>query len=282
MSDSLVSPSETERPGSALIERVPRTAKRKPLPSWLRSTLSLTGLVIVWQILSSTGLLPEKIFPGPWEVLLAGWGLVVDGTLWPELLISLQRVSWGVLFGVGAAVIAASIAGTIRLGEDLIDPIAQVTRTLPWTGIAPLLIVWLGFDEPTKIVLIAFAVFFPVYLTLFSGIRSVDRDLIEVAKIVRLSRWQTVTRIVLPGALASGLSGLRYSLGLAWGALIFAEALNIKGGIGALMNEAQTYLMMDVLVFCLALYGVLGLLTNLIVRVLERVLLRWRSSYPID
>ncbi len=165
------------------------------------------------------------------------------------------------------------------MGENAVDPPLQMLRALPLFGLIPLFILWFGIGEIPKVALVALGVLFPLYLNTFSGIRGVDGRLAEVARVLRLSRTETVTQIVLPGALAQTLVGLRQSLGVAWLALIVAEQINADAGLGYMINNAREFLRTDVVVVGLIVYAILGLLTDAVVRLLERRALSWRQNF---
>jgi sulfonate transport system permease protein len=143
----------------------------------------------------------------------------------------------------------------------------------------PLFIIWFGIGELPKVALVAVAATFPIYLTLYSGIRGVDVRLVELAKIIGLSRTGLIRHVILPAALPSALVGLRYSLGISWLILVAAEQVNATSGIGYLMNDARDFMRTDVLVLGLLIYALLGLIVDILVRWLERRLLAWRPSF---
>jgi sulfonate transport system permease protein len=155
----------------------------------------------------------------------------------------------------------------------------QMLRTIPWVGMIPLFIIWLGIGEAPKIALIALGVTFHLYLNVYAGIRGVDAQLIEAGTSLGLGRWGLIRHVVLPGALPGAMTGLRYSLATAWLALVFGETINADDGIGFLLNRAREFFQTDVIVVCLIVYAALGLLADFIVRTLERLLLQWRPSF---
>jgi sulfonate transport system permease protein len=141
------------------------------------------------------------------------------------------------------------------------------------------MILWFGIGEQPKIVLIAIGTAFPVYLNTFAAIRSVDAGLVEAAGTLGLRRPGLIRHVILPGALPGFLIGLRYSLGTAWLVLVVSEQINAGQGLGFLMNEAREYFQTDVLVVVLVIYGLLGLISDFLVRLLERTCLSWRRSF---
>jgi sulfonate transport system permease protein len=194
------------------------------------------------------------------------------------MLASLQRMAIG--FGVGASValILAVVAGLSRLGEYAVDPPMQMLRTLPLFGLVPVFIVWFGIGQLPKVLLIALAASIPLYLNAFAGIRSVDSRLAELGQVLGLKRRELLRHVVFPGALPQALVGLRQSLGVAWLALVVAEQLNVSNGLGFMINQATQFLQQDVIFVALLVYTVLGLLTDALVRAVERRALVWRRT----
>jgi sulfonate transport system permease protein len=224
------------------------------------------------------GLIPARTLAAPSTILLTAWGLLVSGELPYHLLVSLRRVAIGLGIGVSTGVLLAIIAGLSRRGEDIVDAPMQMLRTLPFLALVPLFILWFGIGEVPKVALVALGATFPVYLTLFAGIRGVDPKLAEAGRVFGLDSAGLVWNVILPGALPSGLVGLRYALGVAWLSLVVAEQINASAGIGYLINDARDFLRTDVIVVGLLVYALLGLLADALVRALERRALAWRPS----
>ncbi|RJO78383.1 ABC transporter permease subunit [Nocardia panacis] len=246
---------------------------------WLR-VVSPVALVLVWQIASASGALAPELLAAPATVLRTAWDLLAAGTLQHAIGVSLGRAAVGFVLGAAAGIGLAVVAGLSRIGEYLVDPPVQMLRTVPFYGLIPLLILWFGIGEPPKIVLVAFGVAIPLYLNTFAGIRGVDPKLAELARVQQLGRFALIGHLVLPGALPQTLVGLRQSLGVAWLALIVAEQVNADAGIGYLINDAREFLRTDIIVVGLLVYGLLGLLTDALVRLIERRALRWRREFP--
>lgn len=243
-----------------------------------RRVLSPLAILLLWQLGSAAGIIPASKLAAPSAILSAAWTLTTSGDLMRHLAVSLTRVTVGLAAGVSLGVALALIVGLSQLGDDGIDPVMQMLRTLPYLGMTPLLILWFGIGELPKIALVAFASMFPVYMTLLGGIRSVDPKLIEAARIFGLQRWEIVRHVILPGSLAPALVGLRYSLGAAWLSLVVSEQINADRGIGYLIMDARDFLRTDVIIVGLLVYALLGLLTDSVVRVIERRALAWRPA----
>jgi sulfonate transport system permease protein len=261
--------------------RAVRAQPRVPRPfaaAWQR-LLSPLVIVVLWQIVSSTGLLPERLLASPVKIVTTATDLIQTGVLPEAIVVSLQRAAIGFTLGALAGIGLALIAGLSRVGENTVDPPLQMLRALPLFGLIPLFILWFGIGETPKVALVALGVVFPLYLNTFAGIRGVDGKLGELAQVLRLRRSAMIAHIVLPGALPQTLVGLRQSLGVAWLALIVAEQINADAGLGYMINDAREFLRTDVIVVGLIVYAIFGLLTDSLVRLLERRALSWRQSF---
>jgi sulfonate transport system permease protein len=236
-------------------------------------------LLAIWQLGSATGFIPERTLAGPSKVAQTAGDLLSSGQLADHLQVSLVRVAWGLLIGVVAGTVLALVAGLSKIGEDLVDAPLQMLRTLPVLALVPLFILWFGIGEQAKILLVALATTFPIYLNTFAGIRGVDSRLVEAGRTLGLRRPALVRHVVLPGALPGFLVGLRYSLGIAWLVLVVSEQINATSGLGYLMTQAREFLRTDVIVVGLVIYALLGLASDLIVRGIERVALAWRPAF---
>jgi sulfonate transport system permease protein len=249
-------------------------SRRPPVPRWA----SLVGVLALWQLASATSVLPLDLLAPPSTIATAGWRLARSGELGSALLVSSGRISLGLFFGVTAGVTLGLLSGLSRWGDALLDPPVQALRTLPHLGLVPLFILWFGIDETPKVLLIAMGVAFPLYLSIHSGVRQSDPKLVEAARVLGFTRWQRVWHVSLPSALPHALVGLRQGLGMAWLSLIVAEQVNSSSGLGFMINNAREFLQTDVVVVGLVVYAVLGLLTDAVVRQIERRALSWRGA----
>jgi sulfonate transport system permease protein len=260
-------------------------ARRRHRPSrraWYRLVSPLAVLVI-WQLVSSSGLVSEQKLPSPSTVLHTAITLITTnsaayGTLQGAMTVSLERVAIGFVLGGSAGLVLAVIAGLSRLGENAVDPLLQMLRTLPLFGLIPVFIVWFGIGELPKVLLIALGAAIPLYLNTFAGIRNVDAKLAEAGQSLGLTRAEMIRHIILPGALPQMLVGLRQSLGVAWLALVVAEQINANAGLGFMISQATQFLRNDVIFVALLVYCLLGLITDALVRLLERRALAWRRG----
>jgi len=246
--------------------------------AWGARWLSPIAFLLVWEAGSRTGIIPARTLAAPSTVLSTGLEMLWSGELPSNLLVSFWRIALGLGFGVTVGILLALAAGLSRKGEIALDPLMQIKRTIPTLALTPLFIVWFGIGETPKVALIAFACTFPVYLNLYSGIRSVDVRLLDAARSFGLSRAEQVWHVILPAALPSLLVGLRYALTISILVLVVAEQINASAGLGYLVNNARDFMRTDVIVVCLLVYAALGLAADWLVRAIEDRALAWRPN----
>ncbi|WP_051209444.1 ABC transporter permease [Propionicicella superfundia] len=238
--------------------------------------------VVAWWLVTALGLVPAAALPSPGRVAGAAWRMTASGELPRSLAASLARVAIGGLAGAVAGVALGVASGLSRAGQTLLDRPLQMLRMVPFNAMVPLFILFLGIGEPMRLFVVAWAVAFPLYINTFAGIRDVDSRLVEMARVYRVPRARIARDVLLRGALPSVLTGLRFSLGLAWIALIYIEVVNAGTGLGYQLSQAQQFTRIDVILVILGLYGILGGLTDWFVRLLEHRLLHWRAAYTGD
>ena len=249
--------------------------------SFARRALGPLAIVVVWAIATSAGWIDPSILPSPPALAEGFQRLWIEQDLPHQVGISLIRALAGGAVGVLFGMLLGVAAGLSRLGEELFDAMLQMLRTIPFLALVPLFIVWFGIGETPKLLLIALATMFPMYLNSYAGVRNVDRKVIEAVRSFGLNGRRLVQEVVLPLALSQILTGLRFSLGVSVLVLIAAEQINASAGLGYLLNSAQTYQQVDVILICIAIYAALGLGADLVVRLLERVLMPWRANVAV-
>ncbi|GGM47143.1 ABC transporter permease [Longimycelium tulufanense] len=254
-----------------------RTTRRFRIPA-PRRWLSPVLLLVLWQVTSGTGVMPEDKLAAPLTIARSAGELIANGQLLEAFQVSIGRVVAGLAVGAALGVLLALIAGLSRWGDALVDPPVQMFRALPFLGLIPLLILWFGIGEAPKIALVALGVAFPLYLNVHAAVRGVDPRLLDAAKVLGFTRWERLRHVVLPSAAPQALIGLRQGLAAAWLSLIIGEQVNADSGLGFLINNARDFLRTDVIVVGLLVYALLGLATDALVRLLERRVLRWRTT----
>ncbi|MDR1297848.1 MAG: ABC transporter permease subunit [Deltaproteobacteria bacterium] len=235
-------------------------------------------LIIVWQICAQRGWINPRILPSPINVFKAFWRLLTNGELLANLKVSCARAGTGFLIGGSLGLALGLSTATWRLLETVLDTTLQMIRTIPNLALLPLVIIWFGIGEKAKIFLIVCGVTFPIYLNTFHGIRSVDPNLITMARVYGLGRLRLWLDVILPGALPSILVGVRFSLGVMWMTLIVAETIAASSGLGYMATNAREMMQTDVIVLTILLYALLGKLADVVARALERRFLSWRAA----
>jgi sulfonate transport system permease protein len=236
-------------------------------------------LLAFWEGASRFGLIPARVLPAPSQVAIAFWESAKSGELWRHTVVSAERALKGLLIGGAIGFLLGVANGVSRQAEAVLDSSLQMLRNVPHLAIIPLVILWFGIDEEAKIFLVAIGVFFPIYLNTFHGIRTVDKGLIEMARVYGLSQTALFWRVILPGALPSVLVGLRYSLGIMWLTLIVAETISANAGIGYMTMNAREFLQTDVVLLGIIIYAILGKAADSLTRALEARALAWHPSY---
>lgn len=264
-----------------------RTYSSAPLPRFRWGSSGLVALswfvpvllLITWEALARFGWIEPHLLPAPSKVALTAYKLTVSGTLLHDLSVSLLRAAIGFAIGGGIGFALGTLVGFSRIAEAFIDRSVQMVRAIPFLAVLPLVIVWLGVGEGQKIFLVALGVAFPIYVNTTLGIRQVDPKLIELGRVQGLSTWELITRIILPGALPSILTGVRFSLATAWLALVVAETIGAQAGLGFLALDAREFLRTDVIVLTVIIYALIGVVADSLARLLERRLLQWHPNY---
>ena len=236
------------------------------------------ALLLTWQVLGDIGYIPALLFPTPLSIGEALIGLATSGDLWNHLSVSLGRIAYGFGLGGGLGLILGILTGLSKRSEKLLDPTLQMLRLIPSLAIVPLFILWFGIGEESKVLIIAKGAFFPLYINTFMGIRSVDNKLFEVSRVLGFSRMKQTLRLVLPGAMPGIILGARLSVGLSWLGLVVAELIASTSGIGYMMSDARQFADTPVVFVGILIFAAGGLLTDGLVRLAERRLLRWREQ----
>lgn len=251
-------------------------------PRLLKVMSKLKGLfipvfaLILCEILVKNGFIQPYLLPAPsslWDSFLE----LSTGDLWLHIWTSTWRVFLGFFIGSSLALIFAILVGLNKQAEDFLEPSFSALKSIPSLAWIPLLLLWLGIDETSKITLIAIGAFFPTYTNTVAAIQGVDHKLIEVAQVYRLKYFQQIKEIILPAASPGILTGLRNSLSLAWMFMIAAELIAATQGIGYLLSDGRETSRPDIVIIAIILLAVLGKITDSLMKLAENWLLRWRD-----
>ncbi|MBP1995343.1 ABC transporter permease [Paenibacillus eucommiae] len=236
-------------------------------------------VLVVWQVAVALELLNPMLFPGPISIFRDFYDMIMSGELFHHLGISVMRAMVGFAIGGASGLVAGIAVGLFRRTEHIMDPTIQMLRTVPLLAVTPLFILWFGFGELSKVLLISMGAFFPLYVNSFLGVRNVDAKLFDVARVLEFSRFHQITKVILPAAMPNILLGVRLSLSVSWLCLVVAELMGADQGIGYLIQDARAYLRTGVVFVGIFIFAIVGKLTDSLVRILEARLLKWQDSY---
>ncbi|MFH5181623.1 ABC transporter permease [Paenibacillus sp. TAB 01] len=245
---------------------------------WIGAGLPVL-LLLVWQLAGDAGKVSSAFLPTPLHIGETLAQLAATGELFRHLGVSIGRAALGFALGGGLGLIVGTLVGLSRKAERLMDPSMQALRQVPHLAVAPLIILWFGFGELSKVLIIAQGAYFPMYVQTFLGIRSVDNKLVEVARVLQFGRWKWITRLIIPAALPNVLLGLRLSLAVSWLGLVVAELIGSQSGVGFLINFAKQNSLTETIFVGIVIFAVVGKLVDSLVRLLEKYWLGWRDSY---
>lgn len=233
-------------------------------------------LLLLWQIVSTSGLVPASMLPSPGSVVAAGIDLAERGVLGLYAAISTQRVLIGFAFGASIGLALGAVVGLSRFGDAMLSPSLGALRTVPSLAWVPLLVLWFGIGEDSKVILIAIGAFFPVYTIVAAALRHVDRHLLEVGRTFGLRGFTLFRTVQLPAVLPSVISGLRLALAQAWLFLVAAELIASSMGLGFLLVDSGNNGRIDRIFLAIILLALLGKLSDSILRLFETwALRRW-------
>jgi sulfonate transport system permease protein len=254
----------------------PTTPAGRRAPRWLGVVLPVAALGLL-ELSVQLGAVPAHLMPPPTEIARTLAELTRNG-LGEHLIASSLRVAAGFAIGGALAIAFGALVGLNRRAEALLDPSFQALRAIPSLAWVPLLLLWLGIDEASKITLISIGAFFPVYMGVASGCRDVDRKLVEVAELAGLAPVTLVRRVLLPAALPAVLTGLRNGLSLAWMFMVAAELIAATRGLGYLLTDGRETGRADIVLAAIVLLALLGKLTDTGMQKLETRWLAWRDT----
>lgn len=258
-----------------------KNSLRLPRNVWLSVTTVLTLLFIWWGV-TELKLIAPLFLPAPQQVLhqllvIASPQGFMDATLWQHLTASLARIVIALLAAVIIGIpvgIAMGLNDTVR---GILDPLIEIYRPVPPLAYLPLMVIWFGIGETSKILLIYLAIFAPVTLSAVAGVRSVAQVRVRAARALGASRWQVLRYVVLPSALPEILTGIRIGLGVGWSTLVAAELIAATQGLGFMVQSAGEFLATDVVIAGISVIAIIAFGLELGLRALQRRLTPWHG-----
>ncbi|EXF91225.1 taurine ABC transporter permease [Pseudomonas fluorescens HK44] len=268
---------------------IPATTARSASPStliplrrrlgtrWI-SVLTLIALLTVWWAVTANGLIEPLFLPPPSAVLQKGWLLAttgyMDSTLWQHLGASLSRIGLGLGFAVLTAVPVGIAIGHNRIARGILDPLIEFYRPIPPLAYLPLIVIWCGIGELSKVLLIYLAIFAPIAIATATGVRTVD----PAAQSLGATRAQLIRHVILPSALPDILTGVRIGLGVGWSTLVAAELIAATSGLGFMVQSAAQFLVTDVVVLGILVIALIAFAMEMGLRALQRKLVPWHGQ----
>ena len=237
------------------------------------------ALALGWEAAVRLGLAEGRLMPPPSRILYTLYELAITGELWRHIVATTARVFIGFGLGVITGTLMGALAGASRLAKELLDSTLQGLRSVPSIAWVPLFILWLGIFEYSKIALIAVGCFFPVYLGVLGAILAVDRKIVEVGRVFRLSAPTLVRRILLPAILPAYVISLRSGLGLGWMFVVAAEFMGASEGLGYLLVDGQQLGKPDQILAAILTFALLGKLTDGLLAAAAGPFLTWQDAF---
>jgi NitT/TauT family transport system permease protein len=239
------------------------------------SIIAFVILLVAWAVASATGATNERFLPSPWQVAIAGWEQIANGELWADLGASTYRILVGFALATVMAVPIGALVGISIRVEAAVQPLIDFIRYMPVVAFVPLTILWIGIGEEQKFLIIWLGTFFQQVLLIADAVRSVPRSFIDVGETLGLSNSRILSRIVLRSAAPRIWDALRITLGWAWTWIVVAELVAATSGLGYRIVVAQRFLQTDLIFAYLIVLGLLGLLTDMIMRLSWRAMFRY-------
>lgn len=258
--------------------------ERRPAAPRRSYALAIAGFVlpvvlaILWEGLVAAGIANGRLMPPPSVVGRTLWGLAASGELLTHAGATLWRVAAGFGLGALAGTVLGAVTGALPVARSLLDPTLQALRAIPSIAWVPLFILWLGIFEASKVALIAVGVFFPVYLGVAAAIQGIDRKIVEVGRVFRLSRLAMVRRVLLPAILPAWITALRSGLGLGFMFVVAAEIMGASEGLGYLLVDGQQLGRPDTIIAAIISFAVLGKLADGLLVAITRPFLTWQDT----
>lgn len=247
---------------------------------WISLTTVL-ALLVVWAVAAAYGIVSPVFLPSPWTVAKAIYTLnttgFVDSTLAEHAFASLLRIFGGLAVSLVIGIPAGLAIATSRIGKGMLDPIVEFLRPLPPLAYLPLIIIWVGIGEASKITVIALAMLPPIILSTAAGVKAAPVDYINAARSFGAGRAQVLRHVILPGAIPSILTGIRIALGAGWSTLVAAELVAATQGLGFMIQSAAQFLVTDIVISGIIVIALIAFLFEIGVRLIERRFVPWSA-----
>lgn len=254
---------------------------RQSIPRRLAAAIILFSVAVpllLWTILSYAGWVPEMFLPTPTKVLQAGLEMLVKGDLVPDTLISCGRVLSGFIVAAVIGVPMGIAMGTFSSMDSLFAPLVGTVRYMPVTGFVPLIVIWVGLGEDSKVLIVMLGVVLYNAIMVADAVKFIPSEMINVAYTLGATQRDVLFQVILPGTFPSVLDTLRVNISSAWNYLVIAELLAAQNGLGFRIVQSQRFLQTEKVLFCLALIGAIGLMTDYGLKWISSALTPWADQ----
>ncbi|TRX74624.1 taurine ABC transporter permease TauC [Pseudomonas mangiferae] len=259
-----------------------RRRTRRPASLGLLGAATLGTLLLVWWAVTALGLIEPLFLPSPGAVLGKLWQLsregYLDASLWQHIGASLGRIALGLLAALATAIPVGLAIGRNRIARGVLDPLIEFYRPIPPLAYLPLIVIWCGIGELSKVLLIYLAIFAPIAIATANGVRNVDPARLRAAQSLGARRTQLLRHVILPSALPDILTGIRIGLGVGWSTLVAAELVAATRGLGFMVQSAAQFLVTDVVVLGILIIALVAFALELGLRALQRRLVPWHGQ----
>ncbi|WP_087501905.1 taurine ABC transporter permease TauC [Pseudomonas sp. SID14000] len=260
----------------------PTARLRRPLPTRWISILSLASLLLAWWLVTAAGWIEPLFLPSPADILAKAGTLLtqgyMDASLWQHLGASLGRIGVALLAATFTAIPVGIAIGYNRVARGILDPLIEFYRPIPPLAYLPLIVIWCGIGELSKVLLIYLAIFAPIVIATATGVRTVDPARLRAAQSLGATKAQLIRHVILPSALPDILTGIRIGLGVGWSTLVAAELIAATSGLGFMVQSAAQFLVTDVVVLGILLIALIAFALEMSLRALQRKLVPWHGQ----
>ncbi|MFG5863178.1 taurine ABC transporter permease TauC [Metapseudomonas sp. CR1201] len=267
---------------AAKAEPTVKPRQRQPLGTLSISLLTLGGLLLLWWAVTTAGLIEPLFLPSPQAIARKGWVLLTQGymeaSLWQHLGASLGRIGLALLVAVLTAIPLGIAIGRNRIARGIFDPLIEFYRPIPPLAYLPLIVIWCGIGELSKVLLIYLAIFAPIAIATATGVRTIDPARLRAAQSLGATQVQLIRYVILPSALPDILTGVRIGLGVGWSTLVAAELVAATRGLGFMVQSAAQFLVTDVVTLGILVIALIAFALELGLRALQRKLVPWHGQ----
>lgn len=239
---------------------------------------SVTTFLILWEVASSSALVPRYLLLGPLEIIATLVRMLSAGELLPHITASMGRVAIGYFLAIISGVACGVLMGWFKIFDDIVDPIIELFRPVSPLALLPLTILWLGIGEPSKWMVIWYGCFFPILINTYAGVRSVPKSAIEAALTLGANTREMLIKVIFRQSLPTMMTGARISFSVAMIVMVAAEMINASQGLGSLILNAQQTFRTDELYVGIVTIAVIGFMGDLLLRALKQGICPWSIS----